>query len=332
MEMQKYLRSYLLVALSVIACSCGSDKSEQRGGRQRNNIFETGTLEAINNKSFTMPRYRNWNTMRVIGLLENGTMVQPGDSVIQLDPTNVNSYILDRETSYETQLANMEKLLVDQSNSISQLESSIKSQTAAYNLKKIEVEASMFETERFRRIKALEFQQADINLAKEKRRLELARDMNENDLKIQKIRVRQVENELEAAKKILPELTIRTPVAGVFQVGYNWRTGTTIVIGDEIYGGNNMANVPELKNMKVTTFINENDFLKIREGQKVAVRLDAMPSIVFDGEVSYVGKFCRLKEPNTSNRQKVFDVEVRVLKPDERLKPGMTVSCEYLID
>ena len=26
----------------------------------------------------------------------------------------------------------------------------------------------------------------------------------------------------------------------------------------------------------------------------------------------------------------VFDVEVEILKPDERLKPGMTVSCEFL--
>ena len=58
------------------------------------------------------------------------------------------------------------------------------------------------------------------------------------------------------------------------------------------------------------------------------VRLDALPKVAFDGKVTYIGKLCRQKERNS--RQKVFDVEVEILKPDERLKPGMTVSCEFL--
>jgi hypothetical protein len=125
-------------------------------------------------------------------------------------------------------------------------------------------------------------------------------------------------------------LTLRAPVAGVFQIAHNWRTGTLVKIGDNIYTGNNLANVPELAQMKVNTYINENDFLKIRTGQKAAVRLDALPDVVFDGEISYIGKLCHLRDNNKKSRQKVFDVEVRMLKSDSRLKPGMTVSCEYL--
>jgi multidrug resistance efflux pump len=149
-------------------------------------------------------------------------------------------------------------------------------------------------------------------------------------LKIQEIRVRQKKTEIEDAYRILPQLTIRAPVAGVFQIAHNWRTGTLVKVGDNIYTGNNMANVPELAHMKVNTCINENDFLKIRPGQKVAVRLDALSNVVFDGEVSYIGKLCHLRDNNKKSRQKVFDVEVRMLKSDSRLKPGMTVSCEYL--
>ena len=86
--------------------------------------------------------------------------------------------------------------------------------------------------------------------------------------------------------------------------------------------------MPELEFMKVNTQVNETDFLKLEVNQKVAVRLDALPKVVFEGEVAYIGKLCRLKE--TKSRQRVFDVEVRILEPDERLKPGMTVSCEFL--
>jgi len=217
---------------------------------------------------------------------------------------------------------------VTQANQISDLESRIRSETASYNLKKIELEASQFETERQRSIKQLEFKQIEINLAKEKRKLELAKVVIDSDTKIQDVRIRQIRNDLQHFKQIIPMLTIRTPVAGVFQRGMSWRTGSMFNAGDMIYTGNPMGNVPELKWMKVNTFINENDFLKIRTGQKVTVRLDALSEISFNGEIAYIGRLCHIKEKNS--RQKVFDVEVKMLEPDERLKPGMTVSCEFL--
>jgi multidrug resistance efflux pump len=218
---------------------------------------------------------------------------------------------------------------VTNSNQIRDLESKVKNETATFNLKKIELESSRFETEQRRAIKELEFKQAEITLAKEQRKLELAKIIIYNDIKIQQIRIRQIENEIESFNQILPTLTVRTPVAGVFQCGRNLRTMNDLYKpGDMAILGYPMGNVPELKWMRVKTFVNENDFQKIQVGQKVIVRLDALPEKKFDGEVSQVGKICRLKEQNS--RQKIFDVEVNMLESDERLKPGMTVRCEFL--
>ena len=322
---------FYLIALLFLA-SCGKhgdwfvDKETVSRG---NTIIESGTLEAINNKLFILPRYSMyWWEMRLIGLAEHGKMVEEGDSIIQIDPSEVNKSILERETVLETQMANIEKMQVQQANQISDLESKIRSETASYSLKKIELESSQFETERKRTIKQLEFKQAEITLAKEKRKLELAKIIIANDTKIQDVRIQQIKDDLESFKQIVPMLTIRTPVAGVFQRGRNRRTGAMLIAGDMIYTGNSMGNVPELKWMKVNTFVNENDFLKLKTGQKVTVRLDALPEIAFRGEIAYIGKLCHPRENNS--RQKVFDVEVNMLEPDERLKPGMTVSCEFL--
>jgi multidrug resistance efflux pump len=161
------------------------------------------------------------------------------------------------------------------------------------------------------------------------RQLNLNKIKENSDLKIQKIRISRLKDEIKSAYDILPQLTIRTPIDGIFQVGDNQRTGQMLKVGDEIYVGNNMGNVPALKWMKVNTTISENDFMKIAVGQKVTVRLDALPKVEFEGEIMYVGKLCRLKE--NKSKQKVFDVEVKILTSDERLKPGMTVSCEYLL-
>ena len=324
------LLSTLITVLLLTACGklshWGADKENASSGET---IIETGTLEAINNQLFFLPRSMYWWEMRLTGMLEHGAQVNEGDSVIQVDPSEVNKLILERETNLETQLANLEKMEVEQSNQINDLESKIKNETASFDLKKIEMESSRFETERIQAIKKLQFKQAEITLAKEKRKLELARIVIANDKKIQQIRVRQLQDDIASFNRILPTLTIRTPVAGVFQRGRNVRTTNALLNeGDGAYPSYPIGNVPELKWMRVNTFINENDFRKIRVGQKVIVRLDALPELVFNGEVAYLGKLCRQKEQNS--RQKGFDVEVKMLESNERLKPGMTVSCEFL--
>ncbi|SDZ87188.1 Multidrug resistance efflux pump [Porphyromonadaceae bacterium KH3R12] len=321
----------LFLLLVSISCKKSVGAGPERKVSDGSTIIETGELAAINSISFVIPRYgRHWYQMKVIGLLNHGEIVKKGDSIAQLDPADINKFILDQESNLETQLAVLEKLYVEQENREQESESRIRNEMASFDLKKIELEASRFESERLRRIKELEFEQAKINLEKEKRIYELNKVINANDLKIQEIRVEQIRKEIENAKNLLPALTLRTPVSGVFQIEFN-RQGTTrslYKIGDNIYAGNNLANVPELEFMKVNTQVNETDFLKIGVNQKVAVRLDALPKVVFEGEVAYIGKLCRLKDPKS--RQRVFDVEVRILKPDERLKPGMTVSCEFI--
>ncbi|MDH6533434.1 HlyD family secretion protein [Parabacteroides sp. PM5-20] len=331
MRKNKLYRILLFLPVFLFLVSCGNkkqgeDKEKDRSGKI---IIETGELAAVNSQSFVLPRYgRYWYEMRIIGILEHGTIVNKGDSILQLDPTEIKKFIIDRESNLETELATLQKLRVDQNNTINEQESRVKNEVASFDLKKIELDASRFESDRFRKIKELEFEQAKITLAKEKRKLELNHIVNANDFKIQEIKVRQIENEIKDAYNILPNLTLYTPISGVFQVARNYRTNTLVKVGDNIYPGNNLANVPELKWMKVNTFINENDFLKIKRGQKVAVRLDAMPKLVFEGEIAYIGKLCHLRDQKS--RQKVFDVEVNILEPDERLKPGMTVSCEFL--
>jgi len=330
MNRKRVLLSLLAFVILPVSCSQTHDRELSKNERLRGvSIIETGTLEAINNELFILPRYSMyWYEMRIIGLAENGTIVHVGDSIIQVDASEVNKNIIDRETRLETQIANLEKLLVSQSTQISEAEARIRSETATFNLKRIELESSRFETERQRAIKQLEFKQAELNLAKEKRKLDLAKIIHENDIKIQQIRIQQIENDLKHFNEIIPLLTVRSTVAGVFQRGRNVRNGQPLSLGDMMYCGYSMGNVPELKWMKVNTFINENDFLKIEVGQKVTVRLDATPEIKFNGEVAFVGRLCRIKEPNS--KQKGFDVEVKLLDSDERLKPGMTVSCEFL--
>ena len=323
------LAKYLLAIPLLVACEGGIPGGDKASGQGQHNIVETGELSAVRTKAFVLPRLGRFGSFRIIGLAEHGKVIHEGDSVIQLDPANVTKYIVDRETALESQLASLEKMLVNQANRDSQAESTIKSELATYELRKLTYEAAQFESERTKKIRELEFQQATIQLNLAKRRLELNAIINENDLKIQQIRVDQIKQDIQEAYDIIPQLTIRSTIPGIFQITRNHRSGQLLKIGDEVFRRNTMASVPDLTWMKVETQINENDFLRIHEGDKVLVRLDALPEVAFEGYISDIGLFCHPKDWNNP-RHKVFDVEVRLLVSDERLKPGMTVSCEYI--
>lgn len=311
--------------------ACGSDSKDSdalKKGSGRT-IVETGELAAIDSRSFVMQRYgRRWYSMKVIGILKHGEEVKAGDSIIQLDPTEINKYIIDREGDLETRQAAYEKLLVDQHNRVQDLASRLASEEAAFELKRLELQSTQFESDRIREIKELEFKQAQLNLNKVRRTIEHNKIIAANRLKIEQINISGIKEEIKNAYDLLPELTLRTPISGIFQIAINRRTNELVKIGDEIYQGNPLASVPDLTWMKVNTTVNEVDFLRVTPGQKVFVRLDAMPEASFEAEVSYVGKLCYPKTEDS--RQKVFDVEVNILKPDIRLKPGMTVSCEFI--
>ncbi|HLP05471.1 MAG TPA: efflux RND transporter periplasmic adaptor subunit [Paludibacter sp.] len=316
------------IGLMFLSCTPANQDKKASADKSGNKIVETGELAAIESKAFVMSQFgRMYFNMKIIGILKHGTPVKAGDSIIQLDPTDVKKFIIDLQGRLETQTAVIEKMKVDQNNKEQELASKLKNETATFDLRKLELEASRFESERIRKIKKLEFEQAKIAYAKAIREIKSSKVIMVNDMKIQLLLERQFKTDLNDAKNILPKLTIRTPISGIFQLGRNWRD-EPLKIGDQIYPGQNMGNVPSLTWMKVNTVVNERDFFKIRKGQKVLVRLDAMPKTRFNGEITYIGKLCHVKDEKS--RQKVFDVEVKMLKSDERLKPGMTVSCEYL--
>lgn len=327
--MTKRIFRCLLLAPLLVACKGGMLSEGKDSESAQRTIVETGELSAVRTRAFVLPRFGRFGSFRIIGLAEHGKVIHEGDSVIQLDPTDVTKYIIDRETALESQLASLEKMLVNQDNRDSQAESTIKSEFATYELRRLSYEAAQFESERTKKIKELEFRQATIQLNLAKRRLELNAIINENDLKIQQIRVNQIKKDIANAYNIIPQLTVRSAIPGIFQIARNRRTRQLYQIGDEVWHGNTMASVPDLTWMRVKTQINENDFLRIKEGDRVIVRLDALPEVAFDGYISDIGLFCHPKD-YSNPRHKVFDVEVKLKVSDERLKPGMTVSCEFL--
>jgi HlyD family secretion protein len=322
-----------LLVLSIIlvqaGCKIGPDEFTVMEGPFRQSFTETGELEAISSVPMFMPRIR-WEygyEFKIVGLAENGKMVKEGDTVIQIDQSNIQKVIITKEEALESARAASKKQQVQMENNIQEIKAQLRTEKAMFDLKKLELERSKFDTEAKRKIKDLEFKQATIRMNKLNRQLERKPVMDNYDYKVQKIKEQQVAADLAGARQVLDQLVIRSPKDGLFQVGtsmFNYPP-TNIKLGDRIYTGGLIAKIPDIFKMKVRTSVNEADITKINMGMKVLVRMDALPEIAFNGKITEISRICLPKD-----KTKIFKVVVEIEESDLRLKPGMTVSCEYV--
>jgi HlyD family secretion protein len=324
---------YYLLILFILLNSCsnrGTDDFTVKSGFFRQSVTEPGELDAINASSIMMPRipWQYGYQFKIVGLADHGKIVHKRDSVVKLDASSVYKYILDREDMLDNELASAKKQEVQSQNDIQELNAQLKNEQSTCDLKKLEVEVSKYDTEVQRKIKEFEFQQEMITLNKVKRNLALKPVLNDYDRKIQHIKVIQRQAELTSAKETLKQFLIRAPLDGTFQIASNrnYTNPQNWKIGDSPYIGYTIASIPDISRMKAKTYINEAEFRKVKPGMKVIVRLDALPSVPFNGTIKDISKICFARD-----QQKVFNVAVEIIESDQRLRPGMTVSCEYIL-
>ncbi len=330
MQSGMFLLSSILAVPCILSIACHRNNSggySVMKGPFRQSVIETGELQAVNASYLTMPRinYIYGYSFKIIGLAEHGKTVHKGDSVIIIDPSQVQKYIIERSESLENEIASTNKLRAQITNNLQDLRSQLRNEQAAYDIKKLSVERSGFEAAGIRKVLELEYRQAEVRLQKIRRNLDLKPKLDSLDLQIQQIKVSQKENELKAAQETLDKLIVVSPLDGIFVVDVNWRTDHMIKVGDEVYIGAPVAMIPDIRTMKVKGFVMENDISRIRTGLNVIVRLDALPSVAFHGKINSLGRVCIEKDD-----KRIFPVEVIIAETDLRLKPGMTVSCEYI--
>ncbi len=319
----------LALILTLSACKNAADEYTVMKGTFRQSFTETGDLDAISSVAIMMPRIR-WEygyEFKIISIAETGKLVKEGDTVIRIDPSTIEKVIITTEEKLEGERATSKKLQVQMDNNIQDLKAQLRTQQAMFDLRKLELERSKFDTEKNRQLKNLEYKQATISMDKIQRQLAKKPIMDNYDFRIQKIKEKQVEEELAGAKEVLHLMAITSPKDGLFQAGFNQNNWPPryLKAGDRAYTGMMIAKIPDINHMKVRTFVHETDITKVAVGLNVIVRLDALPELAFHGKITYLAKVCV-----DQDKEKVFKVVVEIEESDLRLKPGMTVSCEYI--
>ena len=118
----------LTAALTLIHIACNRDQVSRYSvikGSFRQSVIETGELQAVNASFLSMPRinFIYGYEFKIIGLAEHGKNVNKGDTVIRVDPSPVQKFIIERRESLENEIASANKLKAQITNNLQELRS-----------------------------------------------------------------------------------------------------------------------------------------------------------------------------------------------------------------
>ncbi|MCC6549551.1 MAG: efflux RND transporter periplasmic adaptor subunit [Ignavibacteriaceae bacterium] len=290
-------------------------------------ITESGELIAKNAVSVSSPRVRG--NLKIVYLIPEGSYVQPGDTVVQFDPTEALNNLREAESRLEVAISNKEKLVANQLSQMTRLESDLKSAELSYELSKLSLEQMKFEAEIKQQEGQLQLKRNELSFLKAKQDLASQKIVQKSELNNVEIDVQQKRTDLQRAERDLQMLTLSAPKEGLVVYENNWATGRKIAIGDTPWQGMTIITLPDLSEMQSVTYVNEVDVSRIRKELNVEVRLDAFRDSSFPGYIASVAALGKAKDGNSAI--KVFEIAVNIRMQSEILKPGMTTSNRIII-
>jgi RND family efflux transporter MFP subunit len=201
-----------------------------------------------------------------------------------------------------------------------------------YGLAKSEKDASYLDAEHASKKKQSE---ADIDTAKfeaelSQRRIGEAVQSARQRAGLSARQLQQMETDLSGGE-------LHAPRAGVVILGKTWsETGRrTLREGDRVWSDMKVADITNLSALEVALRVDETSVHRLKPGQKAVITVKTAPGRQFDAQVTAIGAVAHeatpWDDPGAIAGQRVFDVIVKILKPDLAiLRPGIKAQVQFV--
>ncbi|HMD69793.1 MAG TPA: efflux RND transporter periplasmic adaptor subunit [Bryobacteraceae bacterium] len=138
--------------------------------------------------------------------------------------------------------------------------------------------------------------------------------------------VEQARGALAYAETNLANTIIRAPITGTIleRAVEKGEFVTTSFVGDRGAKGY-VVSIADLNDLEVELDISQNDFAKLHAAQRGTVTTDAFPDRKYEGFIKEIS-------PEANRQKATVQIKVKVVKPDEYLRPEMNASVAFLSD
>ncbi|HEX2970672.1 MAG TPA: HlyD family efflux transporter periplasmic adaptor subunit [Bacteroidales bacterium] len=296
-------------------------------------IDAAGELVAANSVDIKGPNIvgnRNFRAspIRIVDMVPEGTMVQHGDFVAELDRSAFVNSLKEEQDDLRTEQTNYDSKVLDTAVVLSQLRDEIHNQVFVVAEAEVTLAQSKFEPPATQR-------QAEITLDKARRTLEqnqkqynLKRAQVKMELLNLKSKVNQQQNVVNDISGVLSAFTVRAPAAGMIiykkdRMGQKIKAGTNLNPWDPV-----VATLPDMSVMLSKVYISEIDINKVTTGLPVEITIDAFPEKSYRGTVSSIAN---IGEQLPNSDSKVFEVLTKIDQYDPLLRPSMTTGNKVIV-
>jgi HlyD family secretion protein len=272
-----------------------------------------------------------WGGMKIAWLAADGSRIKKGDVVVKFDPTDPEKKLVDGQAD----LASADARLAEER---IKSKSAVAGRDSAANLAGQELDQrrkfQSKDKEIFSRNQIIEGE-IDETLAGAKqdhaeKTKQIERNLSRSKAAVIAVEQQKAQIAIKNAKTALAAMQLVAPHDGIFVLQRNWR-GEVPKLGDQLWPGQSVAEIPLLETMEVEVFVLEVDGSGLAEKQPAEVVIEARPDTIYKGKVRLVDKLAKPRVGGVPIQY--FAVVVELDKTDAvAMKPGQRVRAKITLD
>jgi HlyD family secretion protein len=296
----------------------------------RPSVRAAGTIRAVQSITVLVPRIEGLGgNLTLATLVENGTMVSPGDSLASFDRANELKLLRDAQSKFDDQDHQIEQKKAEHLSNAEKRVSDITQASADFKKAGIESRKgpvlSAIDQEKNR--VNVEIAQAHLaSLEKSNRAHEIADKAELRVLELQRDRQKvAVERQIRNSEKLIVKAPIRGMVA--LQNVYRNNSMGHPQEGDQLWPGSPLVKLFDPTTMEVEIAVGEPDGAVLVPGAKATVHLDAFPDLKFTAHYSSASPVATAP---LGMSVKTFVARFRLDQSDPHLLPDLSAAVDIV--
>ena len=307
-----------------------SDALARRGDFE-SHLLLTGNLEAVRSTQLTAPSVRT-SELQIRWMEEDGAFVRAGQKVVEFENSTFAGEIEDKKLTRRKEERELHRL-------DAQSRAEVAEKAFAVVTKEAELEKARLEADVPKEFLPLrEFQEKQLALERARAELEKARQeldahsrTQAEERAVKALQLEKTVYDIRAAEDAIDALVLEAPLDGVLVVATIPWEGRKVQVGDNVWPGFVLLEIPDLSEMRVRALLSDVDDGRLRPGMTAVVTLDAHPEVDFPGEVESITPVAQETSPRSLRR--AFTVQVRLGRTDpERMRPGMAARVRVTME
>jgi multidrug efflux pump subunit AcrA (membrane-fusion protein) len=303
---------------------------EVRPGRFVREVTALGTLKAVKATPIVVPM-ETGREQKVAALARNGAFLKAGDMVVEFDPWDAEREAADGNADLAAARAKIDKsraeggktaqsLRLDRDvarEALDQAETFKITDEQLYSRNKI-IESTL-DRELFRR-------RADVA----DRKIDTSGKLSAADRALGEIEAGKALVKVQNAEKSLRALRIVAPHDGLLVLEKKW-SGEPTFVGDSVWPGQKIAEIPDLSRVEAKVFVLEADAAGLKVGLSARLAIEGRPGGEFEARVTNVDALAKPRERGSP--VKYFETTLSLEKTDPAfMKPGERVRAEIMLE